>query len=95
MFGQTAHVVFHTVTTIKLNITKNFFGNIDYNINIDFKISIDVDMKSTIYCQAIENGDLDEWDFGWEQYQNSNVGSEKQSLLNSLACSKEIWLLNR
>ena len=30
--------------------------------------SIDVDMKSTVYCQAIRNGDEQEWDFAWERY---------------------------
>merc|ERR1719266_118738 len=56
---------------------------------------IDVDMKSTIYCQAVRNGDEDEWDFAWERYLKSNVATEKRSLLGGLSCTKEIWLLNR
>ena len=56
---------------------------------------MDVDMKSTIYCQALRNGAEDEWDFAWERYQASNVATEKRSLLGSMACTKEIWLLNR
>ena len=57
--------------------------------------SIEVDMKSTIYCQAVENGDETEWDFGWQQYENSNVATEKRDLLGALSCTKEVWLLNR
>jgi len=56
---------------------------------------IDVDMKSTVYCQAIRNGDEQEWDFAWERYKASNVATEKRSLLGGLSCTKEIWLLNK
>ena len=56
---------------------------------------IEVDLKSTVYCQAVENGDEKEWDFGWERYQKSNVATEKRDLLGALSCTKEIWLLNR
>ena len=52
-------------------------------------------MKSTIYCNAISNGDEEEWDFAWERYLNSNVATEKRSLLSGLSCTKHIWLLNR
>ena len=57
--------------------------------------SIDVDMTSTIYCQAIKNGNEEEWDFAWERYKASNVGTEKRSLLGGMSCTKEIWLLNK
>merc|ERR1712045_26356 len=36
-----------------------------------------------------------EWDFGWQQYENSNVATEKRDLLGALSCTKEVWLLNR
>ena len=48
-----------------------------------------------MYCNAIKKGGENEWDFGWKRYQESNVGTEKAALLGSLACTKEIWLLNR
>ena len=59
-----------------------------------FLFRIDVDMKSTIYCQAVRNGDEDEWDFAWERYMKSNVATEKRSLLGGMSCSKEIWLFD-
>ena len=52
-------------------------------------------MKSTIYCQAVSNGDDEEWNFVWDRYNASNVGSEKRLFLSALSCSKEIWLLNK
>merc|ERR1712045_520279 len=52
-------------------------------------------MTSIIYCQAIKNGNEEEWDFAWERYKASNVGTEKRSLLGGMSCTKEIWLLNK
>lgn len=52
-------------------------------------------MRSTIYCHAVSEGDDQEWDFGWDRYQASNVASEKMDILVALSCTNEIWLLNR
>jgi len=59
------------------------------------KNPIDVNLKSTTYCNAISNGGLKEWDFAWERYQNSNVGTEKASILSALGCTDQVWMLNR
>lgn len=60
-----------------------------------FYYRINVDLKSTVYCTAIENGGEEEWNFGWERYVNGNVDSEKATLRNALACTREVWILNR
>ena len=51
---------------------------------------IDVNMKNSVYCTAVANGGENEWDFAWNRYQASNVASEKNSLLGSMACTKEV-----
>ena len=56
---------------------------------------MDVNLKYQTYCNAIDDGGEEEWDFAWERYQNSHVASEKATILSSLACTKEVWLLNR
>jgi len=56
---------------------------------------IDVNMKYVTYCNAIANGGEEEWDFAWKRYENSEVASEKATLLGSLSCTKEMWILNR
>lgn len=48
-----------------------------------------------MYCTAIKVGGQEEWDFAWERYKNSNVGSEKELLLQALGCSREVWILSR
>jgi len=56
---------------------------------------IDVNLKYETYCNAIAAGSEKEWDFAWDRYLASSVASEKSTILSSLSCSKEVWLLNR
>jgi len=56
---------------------------------------VDVNMKYETYCNAISDGGEEEWDFAWKRYTASTVASEKSTLLSSLGCTKEVWLLNR
>merc|ERR1711874_456243 len=59
------------------------------------KNPVDVNMKPETYCNAISDGGEEEWDFAWKRYTASTVASEKSTLLSSLGCTKEVWLLNR
>lgn len=54
-----------------------------------------MNLRDVIYCTAITVGGQEEWDFAWQRYLNANVETEKETLLNALGCSKEIWLLSR
>lgn len=48
-----------------------------------------------MYCTAVRNGGEKEWSFLWKQYQKSNIATEKSTILRSLGCTREIWLLSR
>ena len=61
----------------------------------NLKFRINANLKGVTYCNAIAEGGEEEWQFGWSQYQASEVATEKASLLNSLTCAEEVWLLNR
>lgn len=52
-------------------------------------------LRSTIYCNAIAQGGEEEWDFAWDQFQKATVVNEADKLRAALACSKEVWILNR
>lgn len=56
---------------------------------------ISANLKDVVYCTAIAAGKNKEWEFAWNQYLNSNVGSEKSRLLTALGCSKKVWILSR
>ncbi len=60
-----------------------------------FYFSVDVNLKYQTYCSAISMGGQKEWDFAWQRYLNSNVASEKSTILSALSCTREVWLLNR
>ena len=56
---------------------------------------VDVNLRSTVYCNAIRNGGIDEWDFAYQKYKTSNVATEKAVLLLALSCSRDVWVLSR
>ncbi|GLV42082.1 uncharacterized protein CBL_04959 [Carabus blaptoides fortunei] len=56
---------------------------------------ISLDMRTVVYCEAIRQGGEDEWNFLWQQYRESNVGTEKNLILGALGCTRQIWLLTR
>ncbi|XP_076247540.1 suppressor of ER stress-induced death isoform X2 [Calliopsis andreniformis] len=56
---------------------------------------ISPNLKAVVYCTAIRVGGQSEWEFAWQRYLETNVGSEKDLLLHALGCTREIWLLNR
>lgn len=66
-----------------------------FQINPKNKEIVPKDLRSIIYCTAVRHGGEKEWQFLWEQYLTSNVAAEKSTILSSLACTRELWLLQR
>lgn len=60
---------------------------------IHFRIPSDI--RRVVYCTAIGSGNERDWQFLWKQYLKSNVASEKSTILVSLGCSRDIWVLQR
>ena len=79
---------------MKTNYIQNY-SNLDFIKSRSLTGRINVNLKRSVYCHAIANGDEEEWDFGWERYTKSEVASEKDMLLSALTCSKQPWLLIR
>ncbi|XP_041725398.1 aminopeptidase N [Coregonus clupeaformis] len=52
-------------------------------------------LKTTVYCNAIAAGGVEEWDFAWRMFKNATVATEAAKLRSALACTKVPWLLNR
>ncbi|XP_039490659.1 aminopeptidase Ey-like [Drosophila santomea] len=63
--------------------------------NPDENNPVPINLRSTVYCTAIREGSEEDWDFLWSRIEKSNVGSEKQTIIGSLGCSKEVWILQR
>ncbi|XP_020820815.1 aminopeptidase N [Phascolarctos cinereus] len=52
-------------------------------------------LRSTIYCNAIARGGEEEWEFAWNQFLNATLVTEADKLRSGMACSKEVWILQR
>jgi len=61
----------------------------------DSSSPIPTSLQSTLLCTGIAAGNLTHWDFLWQRYLNSNNANEKAKIMGALACTKEIWLLQR
>jgi len=61
----------------------------------DITNPIPTSLQTTVLCSGVGNGDVSHWDFLWQRYMNSNNANEKVNIMNALACSKEIWILER
>ncbi|XP_043845494.1 aminopeptidase N [Dromiciops gliroides] len=57
--------------------------------------SIHPNLRSTIYCNAIARGGEEEWDFAWNQFRNATIVAEADKLRSAMACSTEVWILQR
>ncbi|XP_012588137.1 PREDICTED: aminopeptidase N [Condylura cristata] len=57
--------------------------------------TIHPNLRSTVYCNAIALGGEREWDFAWGQFRNATLVNEADKLRSALACSRELWILNR
>ncbi|XP_017008819.3 aminopeptidase Ey-like isoform X2 [Drosophila takahashii] len=74
---------------------QSYFRRWKSEANPDEKNPIPINFRSTVYCTAIRHGTDEDWDFLWTRYKKSNVGSEQQTILATLGCSREVWILQR
>lgn len=74
---------------------KIFFSVGAANFQFLFCFRISKELRPIVYCMALKYGGEKEWAFMWNLYHKSNVATEKSTILNSLACTREIWLLRR
>ncbi|XP_037766646.2 aminopeptidase N isoform X1 [Chelonia mydas] len=57
--------------------------------------TIPPNLRSSIYCSAVQMGSEADWDFLWQMFKNATVVAEADKLRSALACSKEPWILRR
>ena len=62
-----------------------------YSFNL-FRI-ISPDIKETVACTAIREGDEVEWQFAFDRYLASNVAGEQDVLLAAMTCTEKPWIL--
>ena len=53
------------------------------------------DLRNVVYCSAIRNGGIDEWNHALARYEYNYtvyIAYEKTTLLNALSCTREQWI---
>ncbi|XP_013408526.1 uncharacterized protein LOC106172388 isoform X2 [Lingula anatina] len=78
-----------------LDNATTLFNTWKLEVNPDEINPITPNLKSTVYCNAIENGGQEEWDWMYERYKKANVATERSKLLVGLSCSREPFILSR
>ncbi|XP_076823238.1 aminopeptidase N-like [Clavelina lepadiformis] len=56
---------------------------------------ISSNLRSTVYCSGISNGDSNDWDFLWQKYLNESNSQEKAALEYGLTCVRTPWIIQR
>jgi hypothetical protein len=58
--------------------------------------SISPGLRDVVYIYGMQqNGDEDVWNKVWQRYQAATAPQEKNRLLNTVAQTRIVWLLNR
>ena len=52
-------------------------------------------MRPNVFCTAIRTGGQKEFDFSYAQYQKTNDTAFKRDISAGLACTKELWLIEK
>lgn len=56
---------------------------------------IPANLRSVVYCTALEHGDEKEWNFLWDRYKESITTTEQVTILSALGCTKNVSLLTQ
>jgi aminopeptidase N len=56
---------------------------------------IPANLRSVVYCTALEHGDEKEWKFLWARYEESIITTEQVTILSTLGCTKNESLLTQ
>lgn len=72
--------------TTKLNFKKSVVFSVD---------SIPSNLRSVVYCTAIEQGGARDWQFLWQRYLSNTVVTDKAAIIAALGCSKNTRTLNK
>ncbi|XP_043210449.1 aminopeptidase N-like [Amphibalanus amphitrite] len=56
---------------------------------------VPANIRNSVFCTALHDGGLTEWEFVWRRFNESNVESEKEEMLKALACTEETVLINK
>lgn len=51
--------------------------------------SIDKNLRSVVYCNALRSGNVTQWEFVWNKFVNETGPTEKLVLMSALGCTSD------
>ncbi|XP_053669421.1 aminopeptidase N [Anopheles marshallii] len=78
-----------------VNRSVELFSRWMLETNPDVSNPVPIDLRPVVYCNAIRLGNESQWNFLWHRYLQSNVGAEKIMIIGSLACTRQVVLVER
>lgn len=78
-----------------VEISLAYFKKWKLSENAIINNNIPVDLRPTVYCAAISNGNEDDWQFLLRMYKESMVTTGKLNLVTSMACSRNTTTLRQ
>uniref|UniRef100_A0A8C9VNP9 Aminopeptidase n=1 Tax=Scleropages formosus TaxID=113540 RepID=A0A8C9VNP9_SCLFO len=93
-YNQVNAIRIACITGVKecLDLTTGWYKQWMNNSNSN---PIHPNLRSTVYCSAIAEGGVEEWDFGWKMFESASIAAEAEKIRTALTCTKQPWLLNR
>ena len=75
--------------------SKDLFRAWMQSANPDQDNPIDPGVRGSVYCQAIKDGDEQEWNFLWQRLQRTSSANERNNIYKGLSCTQQVWILQR
>lgn len=73
----------------------DYFNHWHISSDPDNENPVPRNLRSVVYCTAMQHGDKEDWEFLWQRYRNATTASTKQLILLSLACISDVKLLEK
>ncbi|XP_033335065.2 aminopeptidase N-like isoform X1 [Megalopta genalis] len=72
---------------------KQLYINFKLNTFMGLPNHISPNARAAVYCTAMRDADVNEWNFMWGQYLKADFASEKKTILEALGCNRNEKIL--
>ena len=86
-------MVFLTINTKQANNFIHGYTNFYHCVLQSY--TVPTNQQNFVYCIAIKYGSLEDWDFLWKKFEESDSAVHRMTILSGLACSQNSTNLRR
>ncbi|XP_076229511.1 aminopeptidase N-like [Nomia melanderi] len=74
---------------------KQQFDTFKMDVSLGRPNNISLNARAAVYCTAMKNATVDDWNFLWDRYLAASFSSEEKTILEALGCTTDTNLLRR